>query len=467
MRSTGEAGRRLVFDIPAAGALESAPIMARADRTRPFWSPDLETLDRASLERLQVARLQKTLRRAARSPHYRRVFKAAGFDPKSFSSLAELPRLPFTVKDDLRSDANFPYGLLTVGRDKLVRLHSSSGTTGRPTAVFHTRRDLAAWTDLIARSLWMIGMRPGDVFQNMMGYGLFTGGLGLHYGSEHLGALTIPAGAGNSRRQISLMKDFGTTVLHIIPSYALRLIDTFRDVGEDPRGLKLRLAVLGAEPHSDAARKRIEELFGIRAYNCYGLSELNGPAVAFECPEQDGLHLWEDSYLAEIVDPESGRQLPDGERGELVLTNLNREGMPLLRYRTRDITALRAAPCPCGRTHRRIERITGRTDDMLIVKGVNIYPVQVERVLMRFAELGSDFLIVLSTVNHLDQFTVRAELKPDAFRGDLHALEALCKRISEELRGEILVSARVELLEHGSLPKPEGKAVRVEDSREK
>ena len=343
-RSTAAAP--VAFDIAPTRALESLPDMARADRTRPYWAPELETLDRAGLERLQVARLQKTLARARRSPHYRRVFRAAGFDPKSVASLADLPRIPFTVKDDLRSDENFPYGLLTVGRDKLVRLHSSSGTTGRPTAVFHTRRDLAAWTDLIARSLWMIGLRPGDVFQNMMGYGLFTGGLGLHYGSERLGALTIPAGAGNSRRQIALMKDFGTTALHIIPSYALRLIDTFHEAGEDPKSFSLRLAVLGAEPHSDAARRRIEDLFGIRAYNCYGLSELNGPAVAFECPEQDGLHLWEDSYLAEIVDPETGRALPDGERGELVLTNLNREGMPLLRYRTRDITSLRADALP-------------------------------------------------------------------------------------------------------------------------
>ena len=441
--------------------------MARVKNSSPFWAPDLETIDRPSLELLQLARLRWTLGRARRSPHYRRVFRAAGFDPKDLASLADLARLPFTVKDDLRSDENYPYGLLTVGRDRLVRLHSSSGTTGRPTAVFHTRRDLAAWTDLVARSLWMIGMRPGDVFQNMMGYGLFTGGLGLHYGSERLGALTIPAGAGNSRRQIALMQDFGTTVLHIIPSYALRLIDTFREVGADPRGLSLRLAVLGAEPHSEAARRRIEELFGVRAYNCYGLSELNGPAVAFECPEQDGLHLWEDSYLAEIVDPETGRAVPDGTRGELVLTNLTREGMPLLRYRTRDLTSLRSEPCRCGRSHRRIERITGRTDDMLIVKGVNIYPVQVERVLLRFAEIGNDYLIVLTTANHLEQFTVRAELKPDAFRGDLHALEALRRRIADELRGEILVSARVELVEHGSLPKPEGKAVRVEDRREK
>jgi phenylacetate-CoA ligase len=433
----------------------------------PYWAPPFETLDREGLEQLQFQRLRATLTRAGRSRHYRRVFAKLGFDPKGFTSLAGLPDLPFTVKDDLRSDDNYPYGFLTVRRDRLVRLHSSSGTTGRPTAVFHTRRDLAAWTDLVARSLWMIGVRPGDVFQNMMGYGLFTGGLGLHYGAERLGALTIPAGAGNSRRQIALMQDFGTTVLHIIPSYALRLIDTFQEAGVDPHDLGLRLAVLGAEPHSEAARRRIEELFGLKAFNCYGLSELNGPGVAFECPEQDGLHLWEDAYLAEVVDPETGRPLPDGTRGELVLTNLTREGMPLLRYRTRDLTSLRAEPCRCGRTHRRIERITGRTDDMLIVKGVNIYPVQVERVLMRFAEIGSEYLIVLATVNHLDQFTVRAELKPDAFRGDLQALEALRRRIADELRGEILVSARVELLEHGSLPRGEGKAVRVQDLRER
>ncbi|HWR98092.1 MAG TPA: phenylacetate--CoA ligase [Candidatus Methanoperedens sp.] len=441
--------------------------MTPATCSSPFWDPALESLNRGNLERLQLERLRATLARAGRSPHYRRVFSALDFDPRKISSLAALRELPFTVKDDLRSDENFPYGFLTVRRDRLVRLHSSSGTTGRPTAVFHTRRDLAAWADLVARSLWMIGMRPGDVFQNMMGYGLFTGGLGLHYGAERLGALTIPAGAGNSRRQIALMRDFGTTALHVIPSYALRLIDTFREVGEDPLALGLRFAVLGAEPHSEAARRRIEELFGLRAFNCYGLSELNGPGVAFECPAQDGLHLWEDAYLAEIVDPESGRPVPDGARGELVLTNLTREGMPLVRYRTRDVTSLRAEPCRCGRTHRRIERITGRTDDMLIVKGVNIYPVQVERVLLRFAEIGSDYLIVLATVNHLDQLTVRAELKPDAFRGDLHALEALRRRIADELRGEILVSARVDLLEHGSLPRGEGKAVRVQDTRER
>ncbi len=441
--------------------------MARRTAASPYRDPAVEIQPRPELERLQLERLQKTVARAARAPHYRRAFRATGLDPRAIGSLADASRLPFTVKDDLRDERNFPWGFLTVPRSRLVRLHSSSGTTGRPTAIFHTRRDLDAWTDLVARSLWMIGVRPGDVFQNMMGYGLFTGGLGLHYGAERVGALTIPAGAGNSRRQIQLMRDFGTTVLHIIPSYALRIVDTFREVGVDPRSLGLRLAVLGAEPHSEAARRRIEELFGIRAHNCYGLSEMNGPAVAFECPEQDGLHLWEDSYLAEVVDPGTGAPLPEGERGELVLTTLVREGMPILRYRTRDLTRITSAPCPCGRTHRRIERITGRTDDMLIVKGVNIYPVQVERVLMRFAEVGSDYLIVLETIDHIDRFTVRAELQPDAFGGDLAALERLRRRIVEDLRGEILVTPKVELVEPGSLPKPEGKAVRVEDRREK
>jgi phenylacetate-CoA ligase len=432
-----------------------------------YWSPGIETMPRADLERLQLRRLRRVVRRAGRSRHYGRLFAALTFSAQKVKSLADFSALPFTVKDDLRSDENYPYGFLTVGRDQLVRLHSSSGTTGRPTAVFHTRRDLDAWTDLVARSLFMVGLRPGDVFQNMMGYGLFTGGLGLHYGAERVGALTIPAGAGNSRRQIALMTDFGTTALHIIPSYALRLVDVFAEVGVDPRGIGLRLAVLGAEPHSTAARRRIEELFGISAYNCYGLSELNGPAVAFECPEQNGLHLWEDSYYPEIVDPESGRPLPDGAPGELVLTNLTREGMPLLRYRTRDLTSFIPEPCPCGRTHRRIARLTGRTDDMLIVKGVNIYPVQVERVLLRFPEVGSDYLIVLETLNHLDQFTVRAELKPSSFRGDLAALDRLRRRIADDLKGELLVTPRVELVEQGSLPKPEGKAIRVEDRREK
>jgi phenylacetate-CoA ligase len=432
-----------------------------------YWNREIETMPRRELEKLQLDRLNASVERAARSPFYAPRLTGKGVAPGGLGSLEEIASLPFTTKDDLRSDEVHPYGFLTVDRKELIRLHSSSGTTGRPTTIFHTRRDIDTWSDLVARCLTMAGVRAGDVFQNMMGYGLFTGGLGLHYGAELVGALTIPVGAGNSRKQISLMKDFSTTVVHIIPSYALRLASTFEEFGCDPRSLSLRIAVLGAEPHTDSIRRRVEEIYGLRAFNSYGLSEMNGPGVAFECPEQEGLHLWEDSYYVELIDPVTLEPMPEGEEGELVLTTLAREGMPLIRYRTKDLTSLRREPCRCGRTHLRIERITGRTDDMLILKGVNIYPIQVERVLMSFEEIGSNYLIVLTTEteNHIDQLTVRAELRRDFFRGDLSALEELRRRIVGELRGEILITPRVELIEPGSLPVSEGKAVRVDDRR--
>ena len=431
-----------------------------------FWNSERETISRSGLKELQLRRLNAILQEARRSPFYSRRLSGGGTEARELRNLGEIRGLPFTTKDDLRSDEAYPYGFLAVDKERLVRLHSSSGTTGRPTTIFHTREDLDSWTELVARCLTMAGVGRADVFQNMMGYGLFTGGLGLHYGAERVGALTIPAGAGNSKKQIRLMQDFATTAIHIIPSYALRLISTFEKMGCDPRELPLRVAVLGAEPHSDAIRRRIEKLYGIRAYNSYGLSEMNGPGVAFECSEQAGLHLWEDSYLAEIIDPETLEPLGEGEEGELVLTTLDRRGMPLIRYRTKDLTSVSFEPCPCGRTHLRIERITGRTDDMLIIKGVNLYPIQVERVLMSFPEIGSNYLIVLVTEDHVDQIQVMAEVRRDFFSGDLPALERLREKITEDLRGEILVTPRVELVEAGSLPVTEGKAIRVEDRRE-
>lgn len=430
-----------------------------------FWDEKTETIGRPELGELQLARLRSTVAQASRSAFYRRRLAERDIGPEAVGSLDDIVSLPFTTKEELRSDEAYPYGLLCVDRDDLVRLHSSSGTTGRPTVVFHTRRDLDVWTDLVARCLTMVGVRSGDVFQNMMGYGLFTGGLGLHYGAEKVGTLTIPAGSGNSKKQISLMRDFSTTVIHIIPSYALRLVSIFENMGYDPREFPLRIALLGAEPHSDAVRRRIEGLYGISAYNSYGLSEMNGPGVAFECGRQRGMHLWEDRYLAEIIDPVTLEPLPEGEVGELVLTTLAREGMPLIRYRTKDLTSLSRDPCPCGRTHLRLERITGRTDDMLIVKGVNLYPIQIERVLMGLEDVGSNYLIVLTTENHVDQLTVMAELKPDYPLADLAALEKLRQRIAGELRGEIMVTPRVKLVEAGSLPVSEGKATRVEDRR--
>jgi phenylacetate-CoA ligase len=316
--------------------------------------------------------------------------------------------------------------------------------------------------------MYMTGVRKGDVFQNMMGYGLFTGGLGLHYGSEKLGSLTIPASSGNSKRQIKLMQDFGTTAIHITPSYALHLYTIFEEEGIDPRqDLKLRIAFLGAEPYTEETRKKIESLYGMRAFNSYGLSEMNGPGVAFECEEQNGMHLWEDSYLLEIIDPATGEVLEDGHEGELVLTTLQREGMPIIRYRTGDIATVYTGTCPCGRTHRRISRIKGRSDDMLIIKGVNIYPMQVEKVLMGIPEIGHNYLIEIENVEYLDTMRIKVEVVQEIFHGNIGELERLKRRIVEELKNEILIRPQVILVEPNSLPKSEGKAVRVVDHREK
>ncbi|MDP1762043.1 MAG: phenylacetate--CoA ligase, partial [Deltaproteobacteria bacterium] len=318
-----------------------------------YWDAKLETLNSAALQELQLTRLHQTVERAAQSPFYGRRLQAAGVAAADLRSLEDIRRIPFTTKDDLRT-----YGqeMLTRPLTDMVRLHASSGTTGQATVIYYTRADIDTWADLVARSLYMAGMRPADVFQNMMGYGLFTGGLGFHYGAERLGALTIPVGAGNSQRQLQLMQQFATTAIHIIPSYALYLLNTFADHGLDPRDLPLRLAFLGAEPHSEDMRRRIEAAYGVKAYNSYGLSEMNGPGVAFECPEQNGMHVWEDAFLMEVLDPETLEPTPPGETGELVFTNLTRQGMPLLRYRTRDLASCDDSPCPCGRSFKRLSR---------------------------------------------------------------------------------------------------------------
>jgi phenylacetate-CoA ligase len=369
-----------------------------------------------------------------------------------------------TTKDDLRDQ--WPYGFLAVSRDELVRMHSSSGTTGRATVVFHTANDIGQWTDIVARSMYMTGMRKSDVFQNMMTYGLFTGGLGFHYGAEKIGALTIPAGAGNSKRQIQLMQDFETTAIHVIPSYALHLMSVFGEMAVDPRkDTKLRIAFLGAEPHSEKMRRKLEDFYGFKAFDSYGLSEMCGPGVAFECPFQNGLHIWEDHFLVEIIDPETLKPVPEGEEGELVLTTLVRDGMPILRYRTKDLTRILPGPCECGRTHRRIERIKGRTDDMMIIKGVNIFPIQIERKLMGIPGVGNNFVIILERAEFTDLMTIKVEVQRETFMGDLRQLEALRRRIVEELKSDILITPRVDLVEPDSLPKSEGKAKRVMDNR--
>jgi phenylacetate-CoA ligase len=429
-----------------------------------YWEKDVETIERKKLDQLQLTRLKEIVTKAEKSYYYGKVFKEKGINAGSIKSLKDIRKIPFTTKDDLRE--HWPYGFIAVSKNELVRMHSSSGTTGRATVVFHTADDIAVWSNLLARCMYMAGMRKSDVFQNMMTYGLFTGGLGFHYGAEKIGALVIPAGAGNSKRQIQLMMDFETTVVHVIPSYALHLSTVFSELNLDPRKqTKVRIAFLGAEPHTEKMRLKIEEIYGYKAFNSYGLSEMNGPGVAFECPCQEGMHIWEDSFLTEIIDPQTLQPVADGEEGELVMTTLERKGMPLLRYRTKDLTRIIPAPCTCGRTHRRIERIKGRTDDMLILKGVNIFPMQIEKKLMEIPGVGTNFLIILEREEFNDSMTVKVEVTKDYFSGEVKQLEALRRKIIEELKSEILITPRVDLVEPESIPKGEGKAMRVQDNR--
>jgi phenylacetate-CoA ligase len=314
--------------------------------------------------------------------------------------------------------------------------------------------------------MYMTGVRQDDVFQNLTGYGLFTGGLGFHYGGERLGTLTIPSGTGNTKRQILLMQQFGTTVIHLIPSYAMRLMQVMEEMGVNPRrDLKLRIAFLGAEPHSEEIRQRVERYFGVEAFNSYGLSEMNGPGVAFECPEKKGMHIWEDAFLVEIIDPDTLEPLPPGEEGELVLTTLSREAMPIIRYRTNDLTRILPGKCRCGRVHSRLDRIIGRTDDMLIIKGVNIFPVQVEQALMEIPEVGQNYLIILERVDEMDTMRLQVEMRADIFQEDMRHLKRLQNKITRELRNELLVTPKVELVQPNTLPRSQGKAVRVEDRR--
>lgn len=429
-----------------------------------YWQKDIETMGRDQLQELQLTRLKETVKHAANSPFYKEVFEKNGITPDSIQTLDDLRKIPFTTKNDLRS--HYPFGMAAIPIQKCVRIHSSSGTTGNPTVVLHSAKDLDQWANQVARCMYMVGLRDTDVFQNTSGYGMFTGGLGFQYGAERLGALTVPAAAGNTKRQIKFITDFGTTCLHIIPSYATRLAEVMYEMGIDPRrDTKLHTVCIGAEPHSEEQRKRIEQLLGVKAYNCFGMSEMNGPGVAFECPEQNGLHIWEDYVIPEIINPNTLEPVPEGEIGELVLTTINREAMPLLRYRTRDLTRFIPGECPCGRTHRRLARFVGRSDDMIILKGVNIFPIQIEKILMNFKELGSNYLITIETVGYNDEMLIEVELS-DLFTDDYSALQRLAKEVTRQLKDELLLTPRVKLVGKGSLPSAEGgKAIRVKDLR--
>jgi len=427
-----------------------------------FWQKELETLKREKLEALQLKRLKETAARVyAKVPYYKKLFKGKGVAPKDIKTLADISKLPFTTRDDLQK--NYPDKLLTIKHHDTMRLHTSSGTTGKPKAVFFTKNDIETAANNIARCLTMTGVTKADVLQNMMSYGLFTGGLMMHYGAEKIGALVIPSAVGNTERQLMLMQDFGTTCIHLTPSYALYLSDIFEKKGAAFRKkLKLKRAYMGAEPYTEETKNKIEKILKLKVFNSYGLTEMNGPGVAFECEYQTGMHLWEDCYLMEVVDPKTNRSLPDGEIGELILTTLNREGMPLLRYRTRDLTAIIPGKCRCGRTHRRIMRIKGRADDMFIIRGVNIYPQQIERVLMSVTHVEKNYQIYLEDN---DRMTVKVEITKKLFDGNLDNLKKLQIDLTEKIRTEVLARPNVELVEPGTLPVSEGKAKRVFDNR--
>ena len=428
-----------------------------------YWQEEIETMNRSDLEELQLKRLKKTIESAKNSSHYGKLFSELNITSENIHSLDDLRKIPFTTKDDLRNC--YPFGMASIPLKDCVRVHSSSGTTGNPTVVLHSKKDLDEWANQVARCMYMVGLRDTDVFQNTSGYGMFTGGLGFQYGAEKLGALTVPAAAGNTKRQIKFITDFGTTCLHIIPSYATRLAEVFYELGIDPRNeTKLKTNCIGAEPHSEEQRKRIEQLLGVKAYKCFGRSEMNGPGVAFECTEQNGLHIWEDYVIVEIIDPVTLEPVPDGTIGELVLTTINREAMPLFRYRTRDLTRIIPGTCPCGRTHKRLDRFKGRSDDMIILKGVNIFPIQIEKILMNFKELANNYLITIETVGNSDEMQVEVEIS-DLFTDDYSTLQKLSKNITHQLKDELLITPRLKLVAKGSLPVQEGKAIRVRDLR--
>ncbi len=397
-------------------------------------------------------------------PYYRQRMAEAGVRPEDIRSLGDLTRLPFTTKEDLRQ--NYPFGLFAVPLNRIIRIHASSGTTGKPTVVGYTKKDLRTWAGLIARIVAMAGVRRGDIAQVCFSYGLFTGGFGLHYGLEHAGVTVVPAAAGNTERHIRLMRDFGTTVIVGTPSYALYMAEVARSLGVDPRqDLRVRRGLFGAEPWSEGMRAEIEAAWGLKAFDNYGLSEVIGPGVAGECEEKSGLHINEDHFLVEVIDPETGRPLPPGERGELVFTTLTKEAFPVIRYRTRDISRLMFEPCPCGRTTIRMERVTGRSDDMLIIRGVNVFPSQIEEVITSTPGLAPHYLIIVDKKGYLDEIEVQVELSPEGFSDRYEDLASLEEQLRNRLQATLSLTPRVKLVEFGSLERTTGKARRVIDRR--
>lgn len=429
--------------------------------------PAAEKMPRKELEKLQLSRLQTQVRRVYEAvPFYRRLLKESGITPESIRSLADLARLPLTSKIDFRD--NYPFGLMAVPMDKTVRMHASSGTTGKPIVAPYTRADIETWTEVMARTLVTAGVTEQDVLQNAYGYGLFTGGLGFHYGAEAVGAAVIPSAAGNTKRQILLMQDLGTTVLTCTPSYSLIINETAREMGVDLRETRLRLGVLGAEPWSEEMRKDIEQRTGMSAINIYGLTEVMGPGVSVECPQKAGLHIAEDHFLVEVIDPETGAQLPYGSEGELIITTLTKEAQPVIRFRTRDIVKLNPEPCACGRTHARMSRVAGRTDDMLKVRGVNVFPSQIESVLLGIDGVEPHYQIVVDRTHAFstDELEIWVEVSDRVFSDEMQKMDALAKKLRAEIDSVLGIGANIKLVEPKTITRTEGKAKRVIDRRE-
>ncbi|NMA67163.1 MAG: phenylacetate--CoA ligase [Clostridiaceae bacterium] len=429
-----------------------------------YWNKEMETLDRDELRRIQGKRLKETVKRVyEKVPYYAEKMKAKGVTPDDINSVDDLYKLPFTYKTDLRD--NYPFGTFAVPLNQVVRVHASSGTTGKQTVVGYTSNDLDIWSECVARCLRTIGVTADDIVHVAYGYGLFTGGLGMHYGAEKLGATVIPISGGNTSRQVQLLKDFGATVLCCTPSYALFIADEMKAAGITKDDLKLRIGIFGAEPWTEEMKAQIEEKLGLKAFDIYGLSEIMGPGVSINCPNQKDLHICSDHFIAEIIDPETEEVLPEGQEGELVFTCITKEALPLIRYRTRDISKITFEPCSCGRTSTRMKKVTGRSDDMIIIRGVNVFPSQIESVLLRHSQVEPHYMIIVDRINNLDVMEIQVEMNDEFFSDKISSIEAVERKLRYEIESTLGISAKIKLVESRSIHRSEGKSKRVIDKR--
>ncbi|WP_461463050.1 phenylacetate--CoA ligase family protein [Methanobrevibacter sp.] len=429
-----------------------------------FWDEKTECMEREEINEMQLVKLQKTVKYAfEKIPYYNKKYSECEVFPEDIQSLEDIEKLPFTTKDDLRQ--SYPFGMFAVSKDEIVEIHSSSGTTGKPVVSGYTKKDIDNWSEILARGLTDWGVTSNDIVQNTHGYGLFTGGFGIHYGAQKIGATVVPISTGQTRRQIELMNDFESTCLIVTPSYGLYIGEVAKEEGFNPKDFGLNVIGFGSEAWTEEMRQRLEDTYGVPAYNIYGLTEMMGPGVGVECSKQNGLHIAEDFYYPEIIDSTTGKHLPEGTHGELVLTNIDREGMPVIRFRTKDITALDYSPCDCGRTFCKMERITGRTDDMIKVKGVAVFPSQIEKALLKVSEIEPHYQVIVTRPGNLDEIEVKVETVPELFSDDVTELMNIKKKIADYIKNEVGIKVKVNLVEPKTIPRSTAKAVRVIDKR--